>query len=549
MSKTKFKLAALTAFLTIAGTAQAVALKDVKPGFAKNVIFLIPDGSSSTVSTLARAVYNDGESLNIDALASGLVKTYNSDTFIADSAPAGTALATGWKTQDKLIGVKPKAATLKGARIPEVGDELAPAASVLEAAKLNGKAVGIVATSEVLHATPADFTTHSIHRNNYSVIGEQQVHQNLNVVFGGGKSYLKKDNATEANSKKRTDGEDMLEALTANGYNIVQTLDEMKSLNKDFVWGLFAEKDIPYDLDRDKKTVPSLAEMTEKAIELLSKDEDGFFLMVEGSKVDWAGHANNPVAITSEFMAFDKAVGVALEYAKKNSDTLVVAVTDHGTGGISIGNLATSSNYPELPMDVFTKDMRKAKFTEVLTAEKILANKSAAKSLAKDMLGLELTDAELEGINKADKTSRIEAVLGKAMSERAHLGWTTNGHTGEDVPLYVYTSNYANQLTGTVNNSDIALYIAKAMNLDLDAATNELFVPGKRIKEMGIDVNIDMTNKFQPVFTLSKGGKKFVFQENKNYYELDGKKVKFNGIVVFNGKDVFIPNAALKDII
>lgn len=549
MSKTKFKLAALTAFLTIAGTAQAVALKDVKPGFAKNVIFLIPDGSSSTVSTLARAVYNDGESLNIDALASGLVKTYNSDTFIADSAPAGTALATGWKTQDKLIGVKPKAATLKGARVPEVGDELAPAASVLEAAKLNGKAVGIVATSEVLHATPADFTTHSIHRNNYSVIGEQQVHQNLNVVFGGGKSYLKKDNATEANSKKRTDGEDMLEALTANGYNIVQTLDEMKSLNKDFVWGLFAEKDIPYDLDRDKKTVPSLAEMTEKAIELLSKDEDGFFLMVEGSKVDWAGHANNPVAITSEFMAFDKAVGVALEYAKKNSDTLVVAVTDHGTGGISIGNLATSSNYPELPMDVFTKDMRKAKFTEVLTAEKILANKSAAKSLAKDMLGLELTDAELEGINKADKTSRIEAVLGKAMSERAHLGWTTNGHTGEDVPLYVYTSNYANQLTGTVNNSDIALYIAKAMNLDLDAATNELFVPGKRIKEMGIDVNIDMTNKFQPVFTLSKGGKKFVFQENKNYYELDGKKVKFNGIVVFNGKDVFIPNAALKDII
>lgn len=549
MSKMKFKLAALTAFLTIAGTAHGVALKDVKPGFAKNVIFLIPDGSSSTVSTLARAVYNDGESLNIDELASGLVKTYNSDTFIADSAPAGTALATGWKTQDKLIGVKPKAATLKGARVPEAGDELAPAASVLEAAKLNGKAVGIVATSEVLHATPADFTTHSIHRNNYSVIGEQQVHQNLNVVFGGGKSYLKKDTATEANSKKRTDGEDMLEALTANGYNIVQTLDEMKSLNKDFVWGLFAEKDIPYDLDRDKKTVPSLAEMTEKAIELLSKDEDGFFLMVEGSKVDWAGHANNPVAITSEFMAFDKAVGVALEYAKKNSDTLVVAVTDHGTGGISIGNLATSFNYPELPMDVFTKDMRKAKFTEVLTAEKILANKSSAKSLAKDMLGLDLTDVELEGINKAEKTSAIETILGKAMSERAHLGWTTNGHTGEDVPLYVYTSNYANQLTGTVNNSDIALYIAKAMNLDLDVATNELFVPGKRIKEMGIDVKIDTANKFQPVFTLSKGGKKFVFHENKNYYELDGKKVKFNGIVVFNGKDVFIPNAALKDII
>ncbi|ERT68729.1 alkaline phosphatase [Cetobacterium somerae] len=548
MSKMKIKLVTLTAFLAMTAVTQGVQLKDVKPGFAKNVIFLIPDGSSSTVSTLTRAVYNDGESLNIDEMASGMVKTYNSDTFIADSAPAGTALATGWKTQDKLIGVKPKAATLNGARVPEVGDELAPAASVLEAAKLDGKAVGIVATSEVLHATPADFTTHSIHRNNYSVIGEQQVHQNLNVVFGGGKSYLKKDNATEANSKKRTDGEDMLESLQANGYNIVQTLDEMKSLNKDFVWGLFAEKDMPYDLDRDKGTTPSLAEMTEKAIELLSKDKDGFFLMVEGSKVDWAGHANNPIAITSEYAAFDKAVGVALDYAKKNSDTLVVAVTDHGTGGLSIGNLKTSYNYPELPVDVFTKDMKKAKFTEVLTAEKISKDKANTKSLAKEMLGLDLTTEELNMIEKTQKTSEIETILGKAMSERAHLGWTTNGHTGEDVPLYVYTSNYANQLTGTVNNSDIALYIAKAMNLDLDKATDELFVSGKKIKDMGIELDIDSTNKFQPVFKLSKNGKQYTFHENKNYYETDGKKVKFNGIVVFNGKEVFIPNAAIKDI-
>ncbi|MGL6064249.1 MAG: alkaline phosphatase [Fusobacteriaceae bacterium] len=548
MNKTNFKLLTIATFLTIVGTTKAVPLEKVKPGFAKNVIFLIPDGSSSTVSTLARAVYNNGGNLNIDELASGMVKTYNSDTFIADSAPAGTALATGWKTQDKLIGVKPKSATLKGARVPKSGDELAPVASVLEAAKLSGKAVGIVATSEVLHATPADFTTHSIHRNNYSVIGEQQVHQNLNVVFGGGKSYLKKDIASEANSKKRTDGEDMLESLKANEYKIVENLNDMKALNKDFVWGLFAEKDMPYDLDRDKKTVPSLAQMTEKAIELLAKDKDGFFLMVEGSKVDWAGHANNPVAITSEFIAFDKAVGVALEYAKKNSDTLVVVVTDHGTGGMSIGNLATSLNYPQLPVDVFTKDMKKAKFTEVLTAERILKEKNSAKILANNMLGLELTNDELEAINKADKTSTIEAVLGKAMSERAHLGWTTNGHTAEDVPLYVYTANYANQLTGTVNNSDIALYIAKAMDLNLDVATDELFVSGKKIKEMGIELNIDTINKFQPVFTLSKNGKKYVFEENKNYYELGNKKVKFNGIVVFNGKEVFIPNAALKDI-
>lgn len=545
MRQFKRQLITVTAFFTVMAMAQGVPLKDVKPGFAKNVIFLIPDGSSSTVSTLARAVYRDGEDLNIDSMASGLVKTYNSDTFIADSAPAGTALATGWKTQDKLIGVKPVVATLKGARVPEAGDELSPAASVLEAAKLKGKAVGIIATSEVLHATPADFTSHSIHRNNYSVIGEQQVYQNLNVVFGGGRDYLKGGNATEANSKQRTDGEDMLVALKNNNYQIIDNLQDMKNLKTDRVWGLFTDKDMPYDLDRDKLTTPSLAEMTEKAIELLSKDKDGFFLMVEGSKIDWAGHANNPVAITSDFMAFDKAVGVALDFAKKNKNTLVVAVTDHGTGGISIGNMATSTNYPELAMSVFTKDMRKAKYTEVLTAQKISEDKSKAKQLAKNMMGLELTTTELESISKTERTSGIENVLGKAMTERAHLGWTTTGHTGEDVPLYVYTANHANQLTGTVNNSDIALYIAKAMNLDLDKATDELFVPGRKIKAMGIDVDIDTKNRFQPVFNLTKNGEKYIFQENKNYYEVDGKRIQFNGIVVYNGTEVFIPSAAL----
>ncbi|WP_297596115.1 alkaline phosphatase [uncultured Cetobacterium sp.] len=546
MNKIKFIM--ISTFLTLIATTQSAELKNIQPGFAKNVIFLIPDGSSSTVSTLARALYNNGDNLNIDEMASGMVKTYNADTFIADSAPAGTALATGWKTQDKLIGVKPKIATLNGARIPELGEELSPVASILEAAKLQGKAVGIVATSEVLHATPADFTTHSLHRNNYSIIGEQQVYQNLNVVFGGGKNYLKKDSSNEPNSKKRTDGEDMLKALKTNGYTIVQTLDEMKNLNKDFVWGLFADKDIPYDLDRDKKLTPSLAEMTEKAIELLSKDKDGFFLMVEGSKVDWAGHANNPIAITSEYIAFDKAVGVALNYAKTNSDTLVVSVTDHGTGGLSIGNSNTSLNYSELPVDTFIKDMKNAKFTEILTAEEIFKNKDNSMKLAKDMLGLELTNTELSKIKNSKTLSEIESILGKAMSDRAHLSWTTNGHTGEDVPLYIYTPNYINQLTGTVNNSDIALYIAKAMNVDLDKSTDELFVSGKSIKNMGIDLTIDTTNKFQPTFILSKNNKKYLFHENKNYYEVDGKKITFNGIVVFNGKEVFIPNAALVNI-
>lgn len=542
------KLSAVATFTMLTSAVYAVPLKDVETGFAKNVILLIPDGTSSTVSTLARWVYNDGASLNLDGMASGLSRTFNSDTAIADSAPGGTALATGWKTQDKLIGVKPAVANLPGARVPSEDEELAPAATILEAAKLSGKAVGVVATSEVLHATPADFTAHSIHRNNYSDIGEQQVYQNLNVVFGGGYSYLKTDTATEANSKKRTDGEDMVNMLSQEGYEIVYDLNGMNGIKGNRVWGLFSEKDLPYDLDRDSAKTPSLAQMTEKAIEILSKDKNGFFLMVEGSKVDWAAHANNPVAVTSDFIAFDKAVGVALEYAKKNKDTLVISVTDHGTGGLSIGNINTSGNYPELPLSTFVDALRKAKNTEVLTAEKIAASKKDAKKIAKDMLGLELNSSELEQIEKAEKSSNIETILATAMNTRSNLGWTTNGHTGEDVPLYVYTPDYKNQLTGVVNNSDVALYMAKAMGVDLDKATDELFVPGKKIETMGIKVEKDLSNKFQPKFILSKGNKKYVFDENKNYYQVDGKKIKFNGVVVYNEKEVFIPKAALDSI-
>ena len=213
----KGKALLLLVFFTIFTQTYTVPLEKTETGFAKNVIILIPDGMSTDGVTLTRWVYNDGKPLNMDEIASGLVRTHNSDTIIADSAPGGTALATGHKTQDKLIGVKPKKATLYGSDKNDEKDYYSPVASVLELAKSMGKSAGIIATSEIMHATPADFTAHATHRSNYNDITEQQVFQNLDVVFGGGEFFLKAEN--------REDKEDMTAALKNNNYKVIKMID------------------------------------------------------------------------------------------------------------------------------------------------------------------------------------------------------------------------------------------------------------------------------------------------------------------------------------
>ncbi|MDH8676767.1 alkaline phosphatase [Fusibacter bizertensis] len=535
------------------GTGYAVTLDQVKSNFAKNVIIMIPDGMSHDGVTLSRWVYNDGKALNMDALASGLVTTNNSDTAIADSAPAGTAMATGYKTQDKLVGVKPAKTTLEGAREVTEGDAFAPAASILEAAKLAGKSVGIIATSEIQHATPADFSSHVIHRNMYTTIGEQQVYQNMDVVLGGGRDYLLPDtkNSTEPLNKMRIDHENMQDAIKSMGYNFVTTRAEMLNTQSGKLWGAFSPKAMNKDMIKSDEE-PSLAEMTDKAIELLSQNDEGFFLMVEGSQVDWAAHGNQTVGLISEIKAFDEAVGVALDFAKSNADTLIIIASDHGNGGISIGDASTSGNYSTLPIAYFTDTLKKAKVTEEAAAAMIDTERSNIVEVMKQLGILDLSAEEVEtiklskGIDENGKAyDKTLVEISKVVSTHAHIGWTTGGHTGEDVVLYVYANSFENQLSGTVQNSDIALYAAKAMGLDLDKATDELFVPQKDLSKFGFDVTIDASDITNPKLVLLKADQKYLFEENKNFFISDGVKSTFNGITVFNGTQFFIPQAAI----
>jgi alkaline phosphatase len=525
----------LLAFLALFFQTYSVPLEKIERGFAKNVIILIPDGMSTDGVTLTRWVYNDGKPLNMDEIASGLVRTHNSDTIIADSAPGGTALATGHKTQDKLIGVKPKKATLYGSHKSDEEDYYAPVPSVLELAKSMKKSTGIIATSEIMHATPADFTAHATHRKNYNNITEQQVFQNIDVVFGGGEFFLKAEN--------REDKEDMITALKENNYKIIKSKRELEQLKSGKVWGLFSPKDIPYDIDRTAE--PSLADMTKKALELLSKNENGFFLMVEGSKIDWAAHANSPAGLISEIRAFDDAVGAALNFAKNNKDTLVIVTSDHGNGGITIGNQDTSSNYSELPLETFVSTLRNVTSTEENLAKKITAKPSDTAALIQKYFGFTPSAEEINNLKSKNQPADIQKVLSDMLNKRSYIGWTTGGHTGEEVVLYVYADDYKNILSGTVQNSDIALYMAKAMGGDLNKLESELFVPSKNFNTHGITVSNNFSDKNNPQFILTKNNNKYTFFENRNYFEINNRRTKFNGVTVYNGEELFIPLEAL----
>ncbi|MBA1335550.1 MAG: Alkaline phosphatase [Firmicutes bacterium] len=502
----------------------------------KNVILLIPDGMNVSAVTLARW-YQDGEPLAMDELACGLVRTYNSNTPIADSAPAGSAMATGYKSESPFIATMPSTSGMPGT-IPVYEEDMKkPAATVLEAAKLKGMATGIVSTSNVQHATPADFTSHYPDRNAYEILAEQQVYQNIDVVLGAGSQYL--------DAANRKDKEDLIQVIREMGYDYVTSKAQMKASNSSKIWGMFASSAMAYEFDRDAAVEPSLAEMTQKAIEVLSKNKKGFFLMVEGSKIDWAAHANDPIGVISDVLAYDAAVKVALDYAKENGDTIVISVSDHGTGGLSIGDASTSKGYDKIPLSEFISPLKKAVLTGEGLESKFNADRSNIVEVMDAYYGItDLTEEEIRAI-KETKAGSMNYTVGPMISKRAHIGWTTTGHTGEEVVLYVYSPD-GDRPTGVIENTDIANYIERKLKLNLAEANSKLFVAARNAFEAkGASVQWNNDDPENPVIIVMKDENVLKLPVYKNIAELNGEVVIMNGLTLFNGEKVFVPQEAV----
>ncbi len=307
---------------------QAAVQAEAVPAI-KNIIVLIPDGGGYSLYDFANEVKKAGgfnSSLypyktptNTQPMAMrdylvGSITTHPATGGITDSAAAGTALSTGKKTNNGYLGVDTKQR---------------PIANVLEAAMYKGKAAGLVSTYEWVHATPGAFSAHVSNRSDYYNIYQQIENKGLTVVLGAGYGAVS--------------GYASIQNATDRGYTIIDNKTQLKNVKPgQKIWGNMASSSFPYDINLSSGQA-TLAEMTSAAITALSGDEDGFFLMVEGSKVDTGGHANDAVVTTSEYLAFDAAFKVAVDFAKGRNDTIVICAPDHETGGLIMPSSATSA--------------------------------------------------------------------------------------------------------------------------------------------------------------------------------------------------------------
>lgn len=305
---------------------------------SRNIILLIGDGMGAGQRTAARwySAGLDGK-LAIDLLpAEGLAHTASADSSVTDSAASATAMATGIKTNNGIIGMDPEYRILE---------------TILERAKVHGMATGMVTTVQVTHATPAAFGAHVPDRSMTEAIALQLLSTGVDVILGGGEDDFLPTSTTGcySDSGKRADGRDLIEEAVSSGYTYVCDVDGLLAVNTGStsrLIGLFADEGLqrPYS--------PSLAKMTEVAIAILSQDPDGFFLLVEGGQIDWACHAQDAENAIMDTLGFDQAVAQAVMFAQSEPLTLVVAAADHETGGMSVSEVSSGLQSEDGPFSM-----------------------------------------------------------------------------------------------------------------------------------------------------------------------------------------------------
>ena len=297
------------------GNGRAAILPPVKSSAVRNVIFCIGDGMG-TAQVAAASIAAGGLDCKLvmeKMPYAGLVRTHSADASVTDSAAAATALASGIKTNNGMVGVTPDGKKC---------------VTILEAARDKGMATGLVCTCGVTHATPAGFAAHVRHRKMQEEIAEQLLENRVNVLLGGGRKFFLPECGA---ARGRQDGRNLINAAVRDGYEYVENGRQLQSADGRYVLGLFECGPLT-----NEPAQPNLVELAAKAIELLDRDRRGFFLMVEASQIDWDCHANDIDGCIEKVLVFDRAVKKALDFALADGQTVVIVTADHETGGLTL---------------------------------------------------------------------------------------------------------------------------------------------------------------------------------------------------------------------
>ncbi|MDD3156662.1 alkaline phosphatase [Anaeromusa sp.] len=443
---------------------------------AKYVFYFIGDGmalSQINSTEIFKGTQNGNgpmgrQPMNFTAFShQGVQRTQSADTFITESAAAGTALATGNKTNNDILGMDPtKSVKFK---------------TMAEMAKEKGMKVGIVSSVSLDHATPGAFYAHQPTRKNYYEIGQEMINSNFDYFAGGG---------LLAPTGKKKDQPNLLDIAKQKGYQVALSIEEIQKIGRGsgktiaIAPNLAAEEAMSYEIDRGEKV--SLAEFTRKGIEVLD-NQNGFFMMVEGGKVDWACHANDAATTVKDVMAFEEAIAEALKfYAKHPDETLIVVTGDHETGGMTIGFAGTgyktffsklggqTLSYEEFDKQIKTyRDQVGASNANLDDWLPALANQFGmneltayeknrlAQALAFSMIDPKKRPADEETTLAYGPYEPFSVTVTHLLNQRAGIGWTTYAHTGVAVPVYAQGTG-SGVFDGYYDNTDVA---KKMMNI------------------------------------------------------------------------------------
>ena len=457
----------LVVWCGVVGGAQA-AQPAVAVTPAKNLIWIIADGMGPELmgffmegarSGVLRDYKNDVSTMEhlINEGEQGLFFNNTRGTLVTDSAAAATQMATGKWSLPGNIGVDYQGAL---------------AVNLLELAKAKGKAIGIISDAYVTDATPAGFTAHVQNRREKTEIAQQQLALGPEVILGGGKKYF---------SEK--ENKNLLTQAKQKGYQVIFDKKALSKISGGRVLGLFADKGMPMAVEMEAHpNVPDLAEMTQKALELLTQDTDGFVLLVEAGKLDWAAHANDAGATLAELKLLDKTLATVREFAKKHPDTLVYLNADHDTGlgafvyqNLDNAGVARKTQQGEVlykgnvfygSVDTYTKLERQQRSLFLVQQE---LQKLPAKKLTPSLIQKRLSEAlgYSVDITEFENLTDIPGLF-KQINDKYGLAWATQTHTSAALIGVAYGPGQE-KFKGVYHNTEILPKLKETLGFNEDA--------------------------------------------------------------------------------
>ncbi|KAL6859240.1 alkaline-phosphatase-like protein [Trichoderma novae-zelandiae] len=506
----------VVAAVWIQHNAQTDRGNDDKVAPKRNLVFMVSDGMGPASLSLTRSYRQyidnlpENDTLVLDQHFWGTSRTRSSNSLVTDSAAGATAFSCGLKSYNGAISVLP---------------DFEPCGSVMEAAKRVGYTTGLVVTTDITDATPATFVSHVLRREMQDSIALQEIGEgvlgrSVDLMLGGGRCHFL-PNSTAGGC--RADEVDVTQlAQEKHGWSYADdrhsfdALDGGNKVKLPFL-GLFAERDVPFEIDRQKQNdvYPSLSEMATtalRALEKATKDSDkGFFLMIEGSRIDHAGHFNDPAAQVREVLEYDKTFKAVIDFiANSETETVLVATSDHETGGLATaiqepGHLPVYNWYPRAlakassSAEFLASRLRSHAASLADSTDKRKTKADLKKWINKELVvpGLGISNASDDELSAlADNAEAALEIFSAMISLRAHVGWSTHGHTAVDVNIYSSGGPGTQSIRGNVENTDVGKFLRHYLDVgdEVEEVTKELREktekPGEGAMSMAVEGSV-----------------------------------------------------------